>query len=77
VNARATNCSNVARVLGVHLRNIATTMVQLSLTCDSGEAFSEKKKTNKLLPTTRNEVVQWRTKETLVSLYKSKVTRKD
>ncbi len=44
VNARATNCSNVARVLGIHLRNIAATIIQLSLTCDSGRLSMRKKK---------------------------------
>jgi hypothetical protein len=32
----AFKCSNMARVLGIHLQNIATTMVQRFLTCDSG-----------------------------------------
>jgi hypothetical protein len=44
VNARATNCSNVVRVLGIHPQNIVVTMVQLSLTCDSGDVFGEQKK---------------------------------
>jgi hypothetical protein len=44
MNARATNCSNVARVLSIHLQNIVATMVQLFLTCDSGEVFGEEKK---------------------------------
>lgn len=40
------------------------------------EAFIEEKKTNNILPTTRNVAVQWWTKETHVSLNKSEVTRK-
>jgi hypothetical protein len=36
MNVKATSCSNMARVLGIHLSNIVTTMVRRCLTCDSG-----------------------------------------
>jgi hypothetical protein len=76
----ASNYSNMARVLGIHPRNIVTTMVRQFLTCDSGihmwRLSLRKKRFDIILHVIRNAIVQWWTKETHVTLNKNEVTRK-